>query len=61
MGSLLGSKIAPKMDPQTSKWDFGPPGGPEELKGVILGRFGEAFGGLWGPFWGLWGSFWNHF
>ena len=61
LGSLLGSKIAPEIDPQTSKWDFEPPGGPEELQGAILGRFGEAFGRLWGPFWGLWGSFWNHF
>ena len=49
-GSLLRSKIAQKMGPQKNKLDFWPPGGPGELQGVILGRFGEAFERLWGPF-----------
>ena len=36
-GSILGSKIASKMDPLQNKEDFGPPGGPQGASGVILG------------------------
>ena len=60
-GSILGSKIASKMDPLQNKEDFGSPGGPQGASGVILGQFWEAFGGLWAPFWGLCGSFWGYF
>ena len=49
-GSILGSKIASKMDPLQNKEDFGPPGGPQGASGVILGQFWEAFGSLWGLF-----------
>ena len=49
-GSILGSKIALKMDPLQNNEDFGPPGGPKVFPGVILGQFWEAFGGPWGRF-----------
>ena len=54
-GSILGSKIASKMDPLQNKEDLGPPGGPQGASGVILGQFWEAFGVLWGLFWRLCG------
>ena len=49
-GAILGAKIASKMVPFQNKEDFGPPGVPRVLPGVIFGLFWEAFGGLWGPF-----------
>ena len=49
-GSILGSKIALKMVHFQNKEDFGPPGVPRVLPGVIFGRFWEALGGLWSLF-----------